>query len=180
MKRGVKVYRARNPKNLKAVQAYAQHPAGLPKLRVAFVPVADPSKPTRIRVNKSGTVHVVSQGVSRNVYIFSDFEAYPGERITDILSLIKRILSLDRASRAFSRICGSHEESQTWPRNAELIAQKCSEYIENYGNHKRWFDGIIGYNFIAQADFADYRKMRGLQKRKKRQRRKNRNDKSNR
>jgi hypothetical protein len=117
------------------------------------------------------------------VYQFSDYEKYSGERLVDILSVIKRILSVDRRSQQFVRICGEHEESGTWPRDAELIAQKCQEYIERYGNHKRWFTGLIGYNFIAQADFGEYRKARGVAERKKRQRRDKRNkriDKSDR
>lgn len=180
MRRGVRIYRARNPQNLRAVQAYAQHPSHLKQLRVAFVPVADPQQKTRIRVNRKGTVHVVSQGIARNVYLFSRFEKFPGERLSDMLSVIQRILRVDRHSRTFTRICGEHEESGTWPRDAELIAAKCSEYIESYGNHKRWFTGLIGYNFTAQEDFAAYRKSRGLAERKKRQRRKRRGDKSER
>ena len=181
--RGVRVYRARNPKNLKAVQAFAQHGKGFPQLRVAFVPVADPTQPTRIRVNKRGTVHVVSQGIARNVYMFRKFERLPGERLTEagMLAVIKRILAVDKVSRVFSRICGKYEEKATWARNAELIAKKCSEYIEGYGNHRRWFDGLIGYNFIAQADFSEYRSMRGIlaKKSKKRQRRPPRNSREN-
>lgn len=181
IRRGVHVYRSRKASNLQAVQSFAQHPPGFPRFSVAFVPVADPSSSTRIRVNKRGTVHVVSQGIARNVYLFAQFERYPGERLTDTLGVVRRILAVDRRSRAFSRICGEHEESGTWPRDAELIAQRCQEYIENYGNHKRWFTGLIGYNFIAQEDFAAYRKARGLAERKRKaRRRKKRNDKSDR
>ena len=168
-KRGTFEYRPRNKENLKTAQEYAQHPPGFSGFKVAFIPTTNGER-QRVRIygkGKSRHVVIADQGgaVSRVVWQFRAFEKYAGEA-WDVANqgnerVAARILAKDKASKEFRRVCGEHEET-AGAFTREFLAEKIAQFVSEYGNHRRWFTGVIGYRFAFQADIAEYYKARGI------------------
>jgi hypothetical protein len=150
------IYRPRNPANLGIAQRYAQMPKGQKRWRVAFIP-GPPGSRVRVR---NGVLTVTSQGVSRVIHYFSDFEHYKGERVRNPEAVADRILAADTESKWFRGICGESETTDEYSRDLlwKLISTLANPKI--YADHREWFLGCVGYRFTKQVRYREYRKAR--------------------
>lgn len=168
--RPVKIFRPRRTDTLKAAQREA-HGVKIKGLRVAFIPVANPKAPAKIRVLKSGRVKVTQSGVN-TVRINID----PLELARDPIAAVNKAIKSSPAKQ-FGIQAGNEYRVESKgaervgilavsPRN--LIASQVAKLISQYGADKfdtedsnshyygNWLFGVIGYEYEKLADYRAY------------------------
>lgn len=175
--RPVHVYRGKSgSKRLKGAQEYAQHPAGLSELRVAFIPHPSGEKP-HLSFSKDGRLVSISDqsGVRRRVYLFSDYGTIK-ELFDNPETIIARIKKADKGRSSFFRVLNGEWEIGSSESALKFIPDEIRGYIAQYGsatnpdkNHwaEKWLIGLAGYSFFNQSDYSEYKAARGFKRGKK-------------
>lgn len=172
--RPYQVFRPRKIDHLKEAQAYAQHGAALPGLKVAFLPT-DGANRVKLRFTEKGVV-----AKTKNVLI-SD------------VRLSKRQLLINAEAHVNARIQGNPAKQFTIqagryeiPRPflpetvAKGVARLVMQYSDSESNHYfgNWLHGLKAYQFENQGTLAEYlqEKAKHIREAKNDRRRKARND----
>lgn len=176
--RPYQVYRPRSRTHLHEAQAFAQHEARLPQLKVAFLP-SDGTHKIKVRFTRKGI-----RAKTKNVIM------------TDVKLSIRQLL-LDPEKHVNERIAGNPAKQYTVqagryeiprPYLPETVARGVSRLVNAYSdkesNHYfgRWLHGLKAYQFVEQGTLQEYliekqrsirdgkRKRRALARKRARQR----------
>lgn len=154
------IYRARNPRNLKAVQTYSGH-ALYNGWKVAFVPTADPKAQIRV---KNGVVTVKEQYVNTKFLVFDQ-----NELLIDPHAHTRELIESSNANRFSIRVGenGEYEIPDTYDRDViadevdDLWDKYASDAIDNNGNITNqhpmyWLMGLAAHTFDNQSDVSAY------------------------
>ncbi len=148
--RPTKIYRARNKKNLKTAQKFAQHETGT--FDVAFIPTAD--RKAKITVNK-GKVKLRGKYVTETTAFFNF-----SELMTNPDAEIARVLSEFPNAKKFIIKAGEYEYNgpltakQARKEVHNIMAKYSNEDANNY--YQNWMAGVKVFSFDSQQDFIDY------------------------
>lgn len=150
--RPYQVYRPRNKSHLKDAQAFAQHGANLPGLKVAFLPT-DGAHKMRLRFTPKGI-----QAKTNNVVM------------TDVALSVRQLL-INPIKHVNARIQGNPAKQYTiqagryeipHPYLPETVAQGVAKLVMAYGDKESphyfglWLHGLKAYRFEAQGSLHDY------------------------
>lgn len=170
--RPYQVYRPRTKAHLKKAQEFAQHEKQLPGLKVAFIPVSNTKKKTKIRFTKKGEL------ITENDHVRTRFlEFDPMQLIENPVEHAKAIVAKDPAGKAFSILAGRFEIPNTYDR--ELLPIWVGRFAEKYSNSEannyfgNWMVGLNSHHFKNQVDLMEY--MRDKEKAKQNIKRKRKN-----
>jgi hypothetical protein len=147
------VYRPRNKSNLKAVQHYA-HANNTPRLKVAFVQVADEEFKPKIKVTKKGVF-------VKEKYVHTQFvELDKKKLIKNAERHIKAELKNAPNANSFNVVAGDHEILEYKSRSG--IVAHVTELMERYSNEEQnnyfanWLRGLRTHTFDSQASQDEY------------------------
>lgn len=158
-----KVYRPRKKERLKEAQRFA-HDEVTKVLNVAFIPVADPSKPANIRFKKD-KITITQHGVKRaKVDIDYDLLTADPDAALD--------MAFEAAKAdAYTIQAGLFEIGVTFT-DEDLLKEKIQQLMHKYGtsnynpenpnssHYKNWMHGIIAFYFDKNQEWGDFRAAR--------------------
>lgn len=170
--RPYQVFRPRSKAHLKKAQEFAQHEKQLPGLKVAFIPVSNPKKKTKIRFNKKGEL------IAENDHVRTRFLEFDIDKlIADPVGHAQELIDSDPSGKAFSILAGRYEIANTYDRSRLPVwvgrfAEKYSSEDQNnyFGN---WMVGLNSHHFKNQGDLMDYMRDKAKAKRDIKRKRKN-------
>lgn len=171
--RPYQIYRPRSKVHLKKAQIFAQHEKNLPGLKVAFIPVSNPNKKTKIRFTKKGELIAETEHVRTRFLEFDMFEL-----INDPVGHAQELVDGDPFGKAFSILAGQFEIPAAYSRN--LVAEQVGKYALKYSNEEannyfgNWMNGLNSHHFKNQASFMDYQAEKSKAKKRLQRERKNR------
>lgn len=153
-----KVVRARNPKNLAALQDFSQH-SGETKFKVAFVPTADIKAKVSV---KNGIVTI------RNKFVTQRFSPFNMRALaTDADKEIERALNRHPNAERFIIKTGEYYYNGPMPR--KKVFEKIHEFMQRYSpngagyerrgpnsHYENWMIGLETYQYANQDDLDDY------------------------
>jgi hypothetical protein len=153
--RPFKIYKTKNKKRLRSVQEFSQHEYYPKKLKVAFVPVGDPSDKIKIKVRGD----VVSMK-EKNVLI-SKIPLDSKELLRDPKATIEMAIA-NRPEKSFAiqagkyEIQGTHSRSQIADEVLKLMNKYSADRFDknNSSSHYfgNWMGGLVAYKFDKLRD----------------------------
>lgn len=171
--RPYQVYRPKSKAHLKEAQQFAQHGKRLPGLKVAFIPIANPKKKTKIRFTKAGKLITETDHVSTQALEFDMTKL-----IKDPFGHTNDVIKQNTHAKAFSITADQFEIPQTYSR--ETIANGVLKMAMKYSNEERnnyfgnWMFGLKAHHFKNQADLMEYKSEKAKAKKRLQKERKNR------
>lgn len=152
-----RVFRPRRRDHLKTAKQFAQHPKGLPGLKVAFIPLAD--KDAKIVFDKKRRLVVKTRHVSTHDIQF-DFNLLVDDPVKHINDLVNEHPN----AKAFTIKADEHEIPGSFSRS--MLSQGVIELMEKYGEVSsnnyfgNWLFGAKAHTFKNQSDFNSFTRVK--------------------
>lgn len=146
--RGGRVYRSRNPENLRSAQTYGNHSIYTGML-VAFLPVEAAGDKALI---SKGKIKVVGEYVTSHVILFNQ-----SRLASDTLAEVAAATAKTK-SNSFTILCGEHSIAGSVTKRAlgAEILRLTEKYAEGGHYFGQWLKGVKAHVFKNQADKNQY------------------------
>lgn len=150
--RPYQIFRPRLSKHLHEAQAFAQHGANLPGLKVAFLPT-DGNNKMQLRFSKKGVT-----GKTKNV-IMSDVRLSVRQLLRDPEGHVNARI-LGNPAKQFTIQAGRYEIPR--PYLPESVAKAVAKFVSAYSDPEEnnyfgnWLHGLKAYQFVEQGTLGEY------------------------